>query len=52
MTDEDIESFRSDKSWTTFTEEESDRRSDNSRCDVDANEKDEDLNVIKFLDDG
>ena len=47
---EDTESFCSYKSWTTYTEQESDLRSNNSWCDVDADEKDEDLNVTKLLD--
>ena len=41
---EDTESFCSYKSWTTYTEQESDLRSNSCWCDVD-DEKDEDLKV-------
>ena len=41
---EDTESFCSYKSWTTYTEQESDLRSNTFWCDVD-DEKDEDLKV-------
>ena len=51
MINEDTESFCSYKSWTTYTEQESDLRSNSFWCDVDADEKDEDPNVIKLLGD-